>query len=94
MTESIKSKLNAGLLTFIVILLGFIASMLSYLVARTDKRIEMVETEQKAMKQEQGRANKQLQSVIWCQLSDPDTSPDLKKALLHEYFEITRSMIQ
>lgn len=80
-----KSKLNGTLLTVITILLGLITTGMGYLIRQNDKRLNVIEIEQKEIKKDQALTNKKMEDIIWAQLNDPDTKQELKELLMSHY---------
>ena len=91
MTETIKQKLNNGLLTLIFVLLTWIAGGVGWLIKQGNDRMNKLDIVDKEMQKQCQKHDSEIKFLAGVQWSDPDTK-DWDKQVLREISKIdTRS---
>lgn len=81
MTESLKQKLNNGLLTVIFVLLAWIAAGVGWLIKVGNERIDLLNTVDQETQKQFNKHDNEIKFIARVQWLDPDTRLDDKYML-------------
>lgn len=92
MTEKIKDRLTSFLVGTVLVLLGFIASGIGYIIVSGDERMDKIETILEMQDARDDRQEEQINQLTITQMKDPDTDANTKDLYRNRYLNVIRGI--